>query len=90
MVAAAAGCTDTTGAASGLPNATPDSPTGLYGNGASLVNARLVKPAGTVKALGDFPVASAVSPNATLAVVVNSGEGEGGPIRATSRCRSCA
>ncbi len=62
----------------GRPAATPDSPTGLYANGASLVSGRLVKPAGVVRALGDFPVASAVSPDGALAVVVNSGEGQGG------------
>jgi len=68
------------GAAGGpaRPTATPDSPTGLYANGASLVSGRLVKPAGVVRALGDFPVASAVSPDGALAVVVNSGEGQGG------------
>jgi len=62
----------------GRPTATPDSPTGLYANGASLVSGRLVKPAGVVRALGDFPIASAVSPDGALAVVVNSGEGQGG------------
>jgi len=77
VVLVAAGCTDPAGGGTGRADATPDSPTGLYGNGASLVNGRLVKPAGTVRTLGDFPVASAVSADGALAAVVNSGEGEG-------------
>jgi DNA-binding beta-propeller fold protein YncE len=60
-----------------LPPATPYSPTGRYSNGALLPNGRLVKPAGSVLNLGDFPVAAAVSPDSTLAVVSNSGQGEG-------------
>ncbi len=77
-VGAASARTDTSGASSTLPNATPDSPTGLYANGALLMDGRLVKPAGTVRALGDLPVASAVSPDGALEAVVNGGEGSGG------------
>ena len=58
-------------------DATPWSPTGLYANGALLPNGRLVDPVGTVTALGDFPVAAAVSPAGDIAVVSNSGQGEG-------------
>ncbi len=57
--------------------ATPFSPTGLYSNGAYLPNGRLVSPAGTVSALGDFPVAVSISPDGRIAVVSNAGQGEG-------------
>src|SRR4029077_3999680 len=53
------------------------SPTGLYANGALLPTGRLVDPAGHITPLGDFPVAIAVSPNEHIAVVSNSGQGEG-------------
>ncbi|MCU1461354.1 MAG: beta-propeller repeat protein [Acidimicrobiales bacterium] len=58
-------------------DATPQSPTGLYDNGALLPNGRLVQPAGHVTPLGDFPVAVAVAPKGDIAVVANSGQGEG-------------
>jgi len=57
--------------------ATPSSPTGLYDNGALLPSGRLVKPLGKVTPLGDFPSAIAVAPAGNLAVVPNSGQGEG-------------
>ena len=70
-LAARAATTDTKGAA------TPYSTTGLYSNGALLPNGRLVNPAGTTVPLGDFPVATAVSPDGQIAVVSNAGQGEG-------------
>jgi DNA-binding beta-propeller fold protein YncE len=64
-------------AAPGPNMASPYSPTGLYDNGAVLPNGRLVTPVGSVTALGDFPVAIAISPHADMALVSNSGQGEG-------------
>jgi YVTN family beta-propeller protein len=63
------------GASAATPG--PYSPTGRYGNGALLPNGRLVRPIGTVTALGDLPTGIAVSPSKSIAVVVNSGQGEG-------------
>ncbi len=61
-----------------LPHVTITSPTGRYAEGSSLVNGRLVHPAGRLTPLGDFPVGMAFSPDHKLAVVANSGQGEGG------------
>jgi DNA-binding beta-propeller fold protein YncE len=61
-----------------LPSANPTSPTGLYRQGALLPSGRLASPVGKLVSLGDFPVAVVVNPAGTLAVVANSGEGEGG------------
>jgi hypothetical protein len=38
-----------------LPAAGYDSPTGMYSNGALLMNGRLVTPAGAVSPVGNFP-----------------------------------
>ncbi|GAA1236103.1 alkaline phosphatase family protein [Oryzihumus leptocrescens] len=57
----------------------PYSPTGQYAEGASLVSGRLVQPVGRRTTLGDFPVASAASPDGRVVVVANSGQGEGAP-----------
>ena len=62
----------------GLPHVTVTSPTGRYAEGASLVNGRLVNPAGRLTSLGDFPVGLVISPDSPTAVVANSGQGEGG------------
>ena len=64
-------------AAATEPVATPFSPTGRYANGALLPNGRIVNPTGTIVTAGDFPVAIAVSPHDDVAVVTNSGQGEG-------------
>ncbi|MBC7375292.1 MAG: hypothetical protein H7323_14985, partial [Frankiales bacterium] len=53
------------------------STTGLYAEGASLVNGRLVKPVGQLTTTGDFPVALALSPDGRTAVLANSGQGSG-------------
>lgn len=60
-----------------LPTANHESPTGLYSNGALLMNGRLATPAGRITTLGDLPLGIAVSPDSRLAVVSNSGQGEG-------------
>ncbi|MDX6215676.1 MAG: hypothetical protein QOG99_1260 [Frankiales bacterium] len=60
-----------------LPHVTVTSPTGRYAEGASLVNGRLVHPAGSLTPLGDFPVGMTFSPDHRLAVVANSGQGDG-------------
>jgi DNA-binding beta-propeller fold protein YncE len=65
-------------AGASLPNATPTSPTGLYRQGALLPSGRLASPAGVVSTLGDFPVAATIDPTGSIAVVANSGQGEGG------------
>ena len=57
--------------------ATVTSPTGRYANGALLPNGRLVRPIGDVIPVGDFPVAMTISPDRSIAVVANSGQGEG-------------
>ena len=69
-LAARAATDNSTGAA------TPYSTTGLYSNGALLPNGRLVDPAGRTTPLGDFPVATALSPDGRIAVVSNAGQGE--------------
>jgi YVTN family beta-propeller protein len=51
----------------------------MYREGALLPSGRLVSPAGSITNLGDFPVAIAVSPLGDIAVVANSGQGQGGP-----------
>lgn len=58
---------------------TPYTPTGHYAEGTSLVSGRLITPVGARTTLGDFPVAVAVSPDRSVAVVANSGQGEGAP-----------
>lgn len=65
--------------ADGTRHVTPYSPTGEYAEGASLVSGRLITPVGERTTVGDFPVAIAVSPDRSVAVVVNSGQGEGLP-----------
>ena len=70
------------GATADLPLATNDSPTGRYGNGALVMNGRLVTPVGRLTTLGDFPVGIAVSPSSPIAVVSNAGQGEGGRVGA--------
>ena len=72
----AAAVLSTAGAAN-LPKVTDFSPTGRYAEGASLVSGRLVDPPAPRLGLGDFPVAVALSPDGTTAVVVNSGQGQG-------------
>ena len=61
-LAARAATTDSSG------TATPFSTTGRYSNGALLPNGRLVSPAGTTVPLGDFPAATAISPDGHIAV----------------------
>lgn len=65
--------------ADGTRHVTPYTPTGQYAEGASLVSGRLITPVGDRTTVGDFPVAIAVSPDRKVAVVVNSGQGEGAP-----------
>ncbi|MCW2572427.1 MAG: beta-propeller repeat protein [Frankiales bacterium] len=61
-----------------LSHVSVTSPTGSYAEGHSLVNGRLVNPAGTRTTLGDFPVGIVVSPDGRTGVVANSGQGQGG------------
>jgi DNA-binding beta-propeller fold protein YncE len=50
----------------------------VYRQGAVLPSGRLVSPAGTITRLANFPVAIVVSPLGNIAVVANSGQGQGG------------
>jgi YVTN family beta-propeller protein len=59
-----------------VPSPPPNAVTGRYGRGAILPTGRLVDPAGSTTALGDFPVAIAVAPSGGFAVVANSGQGQ--------------
>ncbi len=63
--------------ASSLPVAGPNAPTGTYANGTVLPDGRLVTPVGVLHDLGDFPLGVAISPDGTLAVAINSGQGSG-------------
>ncbi|GAA2502319.1 bifunctional YncE family protein/alkaline phosphatase family protein [Terrabacter carboxydivorans] len=86
---AVAGCLSATAsAAGGTPHAATQttgrpanltSPTGHYTNGTLLPDGRLLTPAGHTTPLGDFPTGIAIAPNGALAVVSNSGQGEGSP-----------
>ncbi len=58
---------------------TPYSTTGSYAEGTSLVSGRLITPVGRRTETGDFPTAIALSPDRSVAVVANSGQGEGAP-----------
>jgi YVTN family beta-propeller protein len=64
-------------AAASSPVVSPSSPTGSYANGTLLPDGRLVTPAGELHDLGDFPLGLAISPDGTLAVAINSGQGNG-------------
>jgi len=79
LAALAAPVLQASAATTALPHVTPYSPTGVYAEGGLLVNGRLVNPPKPRTALGDFPVALALSPDGRTGVVVNSGEGEGLP-----------
>lgn len=74
---AAAAVSATAGGAPHLPHVTPNSTTGVYAEGSSLVNGRIVNPVGRRTTLGDYPVSLAVSPDGRTGVVVLSGQGEG-------------
>jgi DNA-binding beta-propeller fold protein YncE len=76
-MSAAGGGTGRLIAAANLGVATNDSPTGLFANGALVMNGRLVTPTGRITALGDLPLGIALSPDGRLAVVSNGGMGEG-------------
>lgn len=60
---------------------TPYSPTGSFKEGHHLVSGRLVTPAGQPTTLDNFPVAIAVNPAGSVAVIANSGQGEGAPMQ---------
>ena len=64
-------------AAPAAPHVTLTSPTGVYAEGVSLPNGRLINPVGRRTLTADFPVAIAVSPDGRTAVVANSGQGSG-------------
>lgn len=65
--------------ADGTRHVTPYATTGHYAEGTSLVSGRLITPVGRRTETGDFPTAIAVSPDRTVAVIANSGQGEGAP-----------
>src|SRR5690242_13111241 len=66
-----------TAVAASPPIAGPNAPTGAYANGTLLPDGRLVTPSGELHDLGDFPLGLAISPDGTLAVAINSGQGSG-------------